>query len=97
MEKGKNNSSFIRTRTAAVVAVVWTGLVAAMTFRRVFFSPPHHYHPHWLVDWSFILPRWALLPLNLALYAAMIWLCIAIFLEAQGRERTLVAGWYPGS
>jgi hypothetical protein len=32
----------------------------------------------------------------LALYAAMICLCIALFLESTGRERTLVAGWYPG-
>ena len=96
METEKNHPGFIRTKTAAVVAVGVTGLVAAMTYRRVFFSSPHHYHTHWLVDWSFMLPRWTLLPLNLAFYVAMISICVGVFLGSQGKERTLVAGWCPG-
>lgn len=95
MEKENDRRGFIRTRRAAIVGATLTGFVAAMTFRSVFF-PPHHYRSHWFLDAGFILPKWALLPLNFAFYAYLIWLCIVFFRAAQGRERTLVAGWCPG-
>ena len=96
MEKENDTSGFIRTRRAAIVSAALTGFAAAGTFRSVFFSPPHHYRSHWFLDLSFVLPKWALLPLNLAFYAYLAWVCIVFFRAAQGRERILVAGWCPG-
>jgi hypothetical protein len=96
MEKENDRPGFIRTRRAAIVSAALTGFVAAVTFRNVFFFPPHHRRSHWFLDAGFILPKWALLPLNFAFYAYLIWLCIVFFRAAQGRERTLVVGWCPG-
>ena len=38
----------------------------------------------------------ALLAVNVAFYAYLLWLCIVFFRTAQGKERILVAGCFPG-
>jgi hypothetical protein len=42
------------------------------------------------------MPKWAVVTVNLFLYAYLLWLCVVFFRAAQGKERILVGGWIPG-
>jgi hypothetical protein len=81
----------IRSKRTAIIAVVLTGLVAAMSFHAVF---SHQERPStWLLSLPF-LPVLAVSVINLALYAYFLWLCVLFFREALAKERVLVAGWF---
>jgi hypothetical protein len=62
----------------------------------VFFHLSRHPHAHWPLSGAFGLPQWALFPVNVAFYACLVSICIGFFRATQGRERVLVAGWFPG-
>jgi hypothetical protein len=81
----------INSRTGAVFAVVVTGFVAYQTMRRVL----HHHALH--STWIFLsfpsLPHWALVALNVLLYACIVWLVTAFLRMGSGKERVIVVGW----
>jgi hypothetical protein len=71
---------------------VLTGYTAALALRSSFWEYPHHVH--WIFD--NLLPPRAVLVVNVALYACMLYLCIALPLTLLGKERVLVVAWVPG-
>jgi hypothetical protein len=73
--------------------VILNGYVAALTFRSAFSQRPHHFR--WILSLGSLLPQWAVLTANVALYASLIFLCVAFPLGLRGKERVLVAGWVP--
>lgn len=92
MEGRNHKPGLIHHRRNAVIGLVLTGLVAAMTLRAAFSRSPHH--SHWLLPLDFLLPAWALWAVNVAFYAYLLWLCVVFFRVAIGKERVLVAGWF---
>jgi len=92
MEGRSHRQGLIRHRRNAVIALILTGLVAAMSFRAAFLPSPHH--SHWLIPLDFLLPVWALWAVNVAFYAYLLWLCVVFFQVAIGKERVVVAGWF---
>jgi len=96
MEEAGRNQGLITTRRAAAFAAIVTGFVGIMTFRAAFFHPVRHPHFHLASSIGFLFPRWALLPLNVAFYAWVVWLCLVFFRAARGKERIVVGGWLPG-
>jgi len=84
----------IGSRFTAAIGVILTGFVAAQTLRAAFWKRPHHFR--WILPLEHVLPPWAVLTANVALYAGLLVLCIAFPRELRGKERVLVAGWIPG-
>jgi len=84
----------ITDRFTAAVGVILTGYVTALTLRAAFWQPPHH--SHWIIQFGYLLPPWAILVVNVALYAWILWLCFVFPRALQGKEWFLVAGWVPG-
>jgi hypothetical protein len=85
---------FIRSRSTAAIGVILTGYIAVLTVRAAFWQSPHHFH--WILPLDYLLPAWAVLTANVALYACLFFLCIAFPRSLHGKERVLVAGWIPG-
>lgn len=81
-------------RFAAAVGVILTGYVAVLTLRSALWESPHPFH--WLLPGEHLLPSWAVLTANLAIYAWILWLCVVLPKTLQGKERVLVGGWIPG-
>lgn len=79
---------------AALICAGLTGFLAAITLRSTFIRPQHHSRE--LIALDFMLPHWAVLALNVWLYAFLLWLCIAFFRLARGKERIIVVGWSIG-
>jgi hypothetical protein len=92
MEGRSHREGLIRHRRNAVIALVLTGLVAAMTFRAAFLPSPRH--AHWLIPLDSLLPMWALWAVNVAFYTYLLWVCVVFLQVALGKERVLVAGWF---
>ena len=92
MEGRSHREGLIRHRRNAVIALILTGLVAAMTFRAAFLPSPHH--ARWLIPLDSLLPMWALWAVNVAFYTYLLWLSVVFFQVAMGKERVLVAGWF---
>ncbi|MFL6304006.1 MAG: hypothetical protein ACJ72H_10720 [Candidatus Sulfotelmatobacter sp.] len=74
--------------------MILTGYVAAVTFRSAFWQHPHHFR--WILSLGRLLPPWAVLTSNVALYASFIFISVAFPRSLRGKERVLVAGWVPG-
>jgi hypothetical protein len=81
----------IHNRLGAVIALCLTGYVAALSFRNVLSHS--HQKSNWLVDLHFMLPTWAVAVVNLGFYAYLLWIAVAFYRIAQGKERVVVAGW----
>ena len=94
MDQQKEKPLLINSRLIAAIGVILTGYVAALTFRAVFRRSAHHFH--WILPLSHVLPPWAVLTVNVAFYAYMIFLFIAVPWSLRGKERILVLGWLPG-
>lgn len=94
MEQQEQKPRLIRSRFTAAIGVILTGYVAALTLRAAFRRSPHHFH--WILPLDYLLPAWADLIANVALYAALFFLCVAFLRSVRGKERVLVAGWIPG-
>lgn len=94
VEQQKQKPRLIGSRFSAVVGVVLTGYIAALTLRSAFWQSPHRFH--WLLPLDTWLPARATLVLNIAIYVGLFWLCFVFPRELQGKERVLVAGWVPG-
>jgi len=94
MEQREHKPRLISNRRTAIIALVLTGFLVAVTFRAVFSHSPHH--SYWLFPLDFMLPTWAGVAVDVAFYAYLLWLCVVFFRIAQGKERVLVAGWCPG-
>jgi hypothetical protein len=92
--KQQDQPRLIGSRFTAVIAVILTGYVAAVTFRSAFWQHPHHFR--WFLSLGRLLPPWAVLTANVALCASFIYLCVAFPRGLRGKERVLVAGWVPG-
>jgi hypothetical protein len=87
----------ITSRRIAVVAVALNGITAVTTFRNVFLHFPRTHHFHWLLQLDSLLPAWTWVPINIAFYAFLVCLCVEFFRTSRGRERVMVAGWFPGA
>jgi hypothetical protein len=94
VERQEQKPRLIGDRFTAAIGVVLTSFVAVQTLRAVFWQSPHHFH--WLLPLDALLPARAVLAVNVALYAWLLWLCIVFPRALQGKERVLVAGWVPG-
>ncbi len=94
MDQQKQWPRLIGSRYTAAVGVLLTGYVAALTLRAALWQSPHHFH--WLLPVGTFLPARATLPVNVALYAWLLWLCIVFPRALYGKERVLVVGWVPG-
>jgi hypothetical protein len=92
--KQEKKPQLINNRFAAAIGVILTGYITALTLRAAFRQSPHHFH--WILPLDQLLPAWAVLTANVALYAWLLWLCIVFPRALQGKERILVAGWVPG-
>ena|SRR6266851_4209037 len=92
--KREYEARLIRNKSSALAGLLLTGFLAVMTFRAAFSHSPRN--SYWLLPLDFLLPRWPLLVVNVAFYTYLLWLCVAFFRTAQGKERVLVAGWVPG-
>jgi uncharacterized membrane protein len=84
----------ITDRFTAAVSVILTGYVTVLTLRSALWQAPHH--RHWILQLDYLLPPWAVLVANVALYAWILWLSIAFPRALQGKEWFLAAGWVPG-
>ena len=94
MDQQEQKPRLISNRFTAAIGVVLTGYVAALSMREAFWQSPHHFH--WLLPLEHLLPAWAVLAANVALYAYFLWLCIVFPRAVRGKERVLLAGWVPG-
>ncbi len=94
MAQQEQKPRLIRNRFTAAIGVALTGYIAVLTFRAAFWQSPHHFH--WILALDYLLPAWAVLAANVALYGCLLFLCIAFPRSLQGKERILVVGWIPG-
>lgn len=94
MDQREQKPRLITSRFTAAIGVILTGNIAALTFRSAFWQTPHHFH--WILQLDHLLPAWAVLTANVALYAWILWLCIVFPRALRGKERILVTGWVPG-
>ena len=91
VDQQKQRPRLIDSRFTAVVGVVLTGSVTALTLRAAFWQSPHHFH--WLLPVDTILPARATLAVNLVGYGCLVWLCIVFPRAFRGKERVLAMGW----
>ena len=94
MEHRKYKPRLIDNRVTALIGLVLTAYVAALTFQTAFSQSPHH--SRWLLPLDRLLPTWALWAVNAAFYSYLVFLCAVFFRAVQGKERVLIAGWVPG-
>jgi hypothetical protein len=87
----------IHTKRGAVFALCCTGYFATLSVRDVLWHSQRQHHWlldfDWLVLWHISLPAWVVAGVNLGFYAYLLWLGVAFYRIAQGKERVLVAGW----
>ena len=84
----------IRSKRGAITVSVLTGLLFAVSIRALFLYARHGAQPRF--QWPFtseLLPSWAVLTINAALYAYLLWLGIVFYRIARNGERVVVAGW----
>ncbi len=102
MEQAEFKSGLIHNTRDAVIALCLTGIVTAFTVRAAvsrslrgaaFYS--QHSLP-WLFDARFVLPARAAMAVNVGFYAYLLFLGVAFYRMAQGKERVLVVGWFVG-
>jgi hypothetical protein len=91
VDEQKQWPRLIGTRFSAVVGVLLTAYVGALTLRAAFWQSPHHFH--WLLPVETFLPARALLAVNLTFYASLVWLCVVFPRALHGKERVLALGW----
>lgn len=94
MEHREYKPRLIRNRFTAVIGLVLTGFVMALSFRTALSQAVHHFR--WLLPLDFLLPPWGLWVVNAAIYAYLFWACAVFFWALQGKERILFMGWMPG-
>ena len=94
MEQREHKPRLIGNRLSAIIGVVLTGYVAALTFRTAFSQSAHH--SPWLLALDHLLPAWAGWLVSALFYAYLLWLCAVFSRAANGKERVLIAGWVPG-
>ena len=86
----------IHSKRGAVIALCFTGYLAALSYRDVL-SHSQRKH-HWLLDLDWLvylhitLPAWVGTGVNLAFYAYLFWGGVVLYRIAQGKERVLVVG-----
>jgi hypothetical protein len=86
----------INTKRGAVIVLCLTGYIAALSFREVLSHS--QYKSRWLLDFDsldfyFRVPNWAVVVVNLAFYAGLVWGAVLFYRMAHGKERALVCGW----
>src|SRR5580700_10053766 len=102
MDQPEYKRGLIANKRDAVIALCLTGIVTAFTVRAAVFrslrgATFHSQHTlPWLFDARFMLPARAAMAVNVGFYAYVLFLGIAFYRMAQGKERVLVAGWFVG-
>jgi hypothetical protein len=102
MEQPKYKPGLIHTRRDAVIALCLAGFVAALTVRNALSRSLQGvvYRSQnglpWVIDLRFMLPAWAAVTVNVGFYIYLLYLGVAFYRMAQGKERILVAGWFVG-
>ena len=96
MGQPESKPRLIHTKRGAVLALCFTGYIAALSVRGVLW---HSQRQHrwlldldWLVYWHISLPAWVVAGINLAFYAGLFWCGALLYRIAQGRERVMVVG-----
>jgi hypothetical protein len=84
----------IHTKRGAITVSVLTGFLFAMSIRALFLYARHGGQPQFQLPFtSEVLPSWAIVAVNLALYAYLLWLGVVFYRIARNGERVVVAGW----
>jgi hypothetical protein len=102
MDQPEYKRGLIANKRDAVIALCLTGIVTAFTVRAAVFrslrgATFHSQHTlPWLFDARFMLPARAAMAVNVGFYAYLLFLGIAFYRMAQGKESVLVAGWFVG-
>jgi hypothetical protein len=84
----------IHTKRGAIAVSVLTGFLFAISIRALFLYVRHGGQPRF--QWPFtsqLLPSWAVIAVNLALYIYLLWLGVLFYRIARNGERVVVAGW----
>jgi hypothetical protein len=90
----------IHTKRGAVIALCFTGYVAALSVRDLLWHSQRQHH--WLLDLDWLvylhvfLPAWVVAGVNLAFYAGLLWGGVLLYRIARGKERLLVVAWAAG-
>ena len=97
MGQPESKPRLIHTKRGAVIALCFTGYVAALSVWNVLWHSQHQHHWllgfDWLGLWHISLPAWTVTGVNLAFYAGLLWGGVVLYRIAQGKERLLVVGW----
>jgi hypothetical protein len=98
MGQPESQPGFIQSKRGAIVALCVTGFAAALSVRNLAFQCKFNSHHkfNWLLDWGIFNPPWAVATVNLAFYGYSLWLAIAFYRMAQGKERIIVVGFFTG-
>ena len=97
MRQPESKPRLIHTKRGAIIALCFTGYVAALSVWNVLWHSQRQHH--WLLDfdwlglWHISLPAWVVAGVNLAFYAGLLWGGVLLYRIAQGKERVLVVGW----
>jgi hypothetical protein len=91
MERVEYKDGFIRTRRAALIALCVTGYIAALSFWSLFSDAPHK--TFWFVGPG-LLPSWIVVPANVAFYAYLLWVGVALYRITNGKELILIVGYF---
>jgi hypothetical protein len=86
--------ALIRTRLAAILALILTGFVAALDIRHALFGPIDT--SKWLLSPFRSWPLWVMVAVNAFFYVCSVWICVLFFRGTAGKERILVVGWALG-
>ncbi len=88
----KDKPKLIPNPSTAIVAIILTGLVALSGFRTAFSKKPYYWHPYLHLS---MLPKWGQFSFDLGFYFLLLLLFVSFSGGTRGKERILVAGWFP--
>ena len=84
----------IHTKRGAINVSVLTGILFAISIRALFLYTRYAGRPRF--QWPFtseVLPSWAVVTINVALYAYLLWLGVMFYRIARNGEWVVVGGW----
>jgi hypothetical protein len=92
MSQPVHTLGLIDTKRAAIVVSCLTGFLMLINLRHGIAHP--NKGSYWIFDTRWFLPVRAAMMLNLILYMYLLWIGIALYRAAQGKERLIVIGWF---
>jgi hypothetical protein len=92
MSQKEMQPRLIPCRTAALVALILTGLVMALDLYDAIYKHPRQMS--WLFEPASFQPLWVTVALNILFYGYFAWIGFEFCKSGLGKERILVAGWF---